>query len=344
MSTKAKLLLLPALFVFAAASALALDSVTGPRSEQEAALLLKNGKQALGSGQNEKAAGLLQRFIDRYPAHPEFTETLRLLGEARLKSSQPEKAIRPLRDFVEARDNTLEGLKAKLTLGRAYLESEKLSEALLITTELLNRHAKKPLAPTLHAATLLLKSEILFEKKKDSRSDDALASANSVLARLKNQTAASETTALKGQAHWIALKLKLRTCSKYPSAKRLSEDQAIDQLERRGVCLKEALIDYQGALEAGTEPWVEQSTQAIQEAYAAHDGICRNPPAPLSSRSSLQLKRYKQELAQKTSQGCRSKYRETLDILKKNANRLQGHPLESLQAAQRGISNLIRSL
>lgn len=332
-----------ALLALQAESSLALDSESGPASPQEAELLLKSGKDAAEKGRHPSAASFFQRFVDRYPAHPEYTDTLKRLGEARLASSQPQAALEPLKGFVEARGTAESGLEGRLLLGRAYLSTGKLSEALLVSTELLNilipggKKEKSAIPAALHAGALLLKAEALLAKKKHSRAKDALSSAEVVL-----KTAKANSAELLGQARWIDLELKLHACARYPSAKRLQEDQALDQVERRGLCLQEALVQYRSALEPGAEPWVRQSTAAIERAYRSYDDLCRNPPSPVGRRTTVELERYRRELAQRTTQGCSQKYLKSLELLEQAQKALPGSASSSLASARQTISGLLR--
>ncbi len=303
------------------------SSAPQPSSERtspsEAESIWKQAREHHQGGRFKEAIPLLQRVIERFPASPGFTEAHLLLGIALLELGESEKAIAPLKYYVEAKDRSLDGRRARIHLGKAYLASGKFNEAYLISIEAASFSG--PASPALAAQALLLRTEALIGMNQDMKAEGSLRSA---LKRIDKLPSEPQFSSLQGQAHWLKLKLKARKCARLPSPGKLDEGQVREQFERRGLCLLEATLDLKKTLKAADPGWAERATRELSDAFTAYSSACSTPPAPKSKRTSVELSRYRAELAHILKKDCSSKYSEALDLLSRFKEQLPStmHP------------------
>ena len=296
-----------------------LHSSIGPTSTEEAGVLWKKGNQAFEEKKYPEAVRSLERLIHRYPASAHFFEAHRLLGIAHLENHEPHLAIVPLKDFVEVERKSSAGLQTRLALGRALLDLKKFHETLLLAEELL---VEKGTSNEVSIAALLMKARALMGLNEDARATQSLDSAKVKLEAQKEPSLPLKP--LKGQAAWLELKLKIRTCEKFPTKGSLTEEQIRNQLNRRGTCLSEASLLHLKTLEAGDLDWGRQSALELSSSFQDYTKACKNPsnPPPLArpeKRTKTQLKQYRSELVQLLQKECAEKREkaETLLLSKK---------------------------
>lgn len=322
-----------------------LRSDTGAKSDDEAKTLWQDAQKFKQEGKLKEAAAELERFVARYPAAPGFTEAHGLLGETYLLLNQPLKALKPLQFALEAHpsaSSTRAGLQLTRTTGLVMLK--RWNEALLSANEIL---LKAPKNPELLAHASLLKGEALAGLKEKLRAQQSLESARS-------EFAAGLTPELQQEASMLEMELKLNDCSLLPSKGSLSEDQAREQMNRRGVCLLEGVQKYvllfkqpssvESTREHSNERVITKATDLLSQAFTLHQMRCKNPPPPLplvtdqvnsqkpKPRTQVQLKRYRAELAFTLEKECRENFRQAAEALES----VDLSKVSSLQKKQHG--------
>lgn len=125
-----------------------------------------------------------------------------------------------------------------------------------------------------------------------------------------------EVTDLHAQAYLIELDLKTRACSLFPSSSRLTEEQATDQLKRRGLCLLEAMLLFHQGLKTKKSKWSQKSKKLLEKAFTSYAKACSHPPLPPDHRSKLETKRYRQELAELLEKDFRETREKALELLR----------------------------
>jgi tetratricopeptide (TPR) repeat protein len=296
-------------FSFSAA-ALAIDTSSGPASQADAPVLMEQARQAYEHGMYSDAIAPLERLLNRYPGYPDAT-TYRILrawlGHSFLAIKMPEKAITPLETYIEGagasdqmRGQTHIKLWARIWIIESYLQLEKYREALIASDELKN-DPDHTITPELEARSLLLKARTLIALDREPEA------APLVNAALGPATLCGEPKAL-GEARLLGLELKIHDCSRLASARTLEEAEAIDQLERRGTCLAEAVVLFEKLADSKSEDHADLGRVTLGLAYKNYIHSCQNPPAPQGkSRTSAQQKRtYLVELAAKVVPACRA--------------------------------------
>jgi hypothetical protein len=310
-------------------------TAVGPASPEEADLLWKEGSREYAEGGYGAAAHLLERLDARYPAYPHRLEAKFILGKSLLKSGKPAEAIAPLQAYASTQSAEYpSGREARMWLGRAHLEAGQAHEAYLDAIEIeravprvLQPKVKGPRfddAPTAQATpgpaklggnpalaeALLLQARALTAMNQDERARRALLSA---------RENAGPRPALEADAFAVEILLKTRQCGRFPSARRLSEDQVIDQLDRRGACLLEALLPFRSTLERGERGPAEEAGSRLGRSFEGFADACANPPDPPVlrpvDRSAAQLKRYRLELSTLLRNRCATKLHDAASVL-----------------------------
>jgi hypothetical protein len=246
----------------------------------------------------------LDRLIARYPAHPQYLKAHLLLGRSLLALGDAERALEPLRYYVQGTGIDEESVRARIDLGYANLALGKYHEALLLALEIQNIRKKMP--SEIRARNLILKSRALIGLNEDFRAKRSLDSANKLLQL--------------PEAEYVGLELQLRSCERLPSKGPLDESQIRTQLDRRGTCLLEGLNLFRKTLDAKDAQWSAKAHARVEAAFARYTDACANPvqavPTGKQKRTAKQLLSYREELAAILRQDCRAQCAAALELIK----------------------------
>ncbi|MFL5814368.1 MAG: outer membrane protein assembly factor BamD [Bdellovibrionia bacterium] len=279
-------------------SAFAADSSLGPVSEAESAILWKDSQKYYKTEDCENALSRLKRLVDRYPGYPsaeDYRKARFELGHCYYEQKQDGEAIKTLKTYLEGPGDHPDAERAREMIGLAQLRTKKLHEAYLTSEEL-----QKSESLETQAKALLLRSQVWIARNQNGK---AKASTVSALA-LADQ---SQSKPLLAQARTQEFEILTRECA-LPSAKKSAKDEARvrKDMETRGTCLTEALIQFRKALAPEHTASAERATLIATQAFKDYRRACENPPNPPKlqpkDRTAEQLKSYKVELADHLTQ------------------------------------------
>lgn len=321
-------------------------SSVGPASPKEAEILWKDGQAAFSARDHQRAANLLQRLTDRYPGFAGYLESHYLLGISRLELGEPQRAIMPLRQYIEtktrARDaqSRHEGLQARVALATAYLESGKPAEALLVSNEALDLSRPND-EPSFDRAAgiraLQRKARALIALHRDTDALNALQSSRDALARLPG---GGEDPALRAETPRLELMLKTRACAKFASERRIGEEALRDQLTRRGDCLAEALLSYRELLAQGDTASSSSAGSELGNSFGEYLRVCVTPPPPAGKRTPRQLRQYRAELASLLRQDCQTQIAHSISLIQQWKASLKPEASGPMQELLRALQEL----
>lgn len=323
------------------------SSSSGPRSQQEAQVLWKEGKESFEAKRFEDAARAFQRFVDRYPAQEETLEARHWLAKSRMALGQNDKAIAPLKAYVAALGKSEEATLGRLELGRAYLELGKFREAQLTAMETLRQKGQSSPSPAIRNLARLQQVEALLGMKKDRDAQALLQSVDQELKKgdFKKPT---EGPVLAAQLTRLKILSKNRDCEKLPSRGKLDESQTAHQMQRRGTCQLEAFVQFRDLLETRQSEWIQRTSSEMQRSLRDYAATCVNPPAPRGKRSPTQLKRYQAELASLLMPECRKTFQNSLEFLSTWQAEWKDQPsapnLAELQATRTQVEQIASTL
>ncbi len=273
---------------------------TGPKSPEEAEVLWESGNRAFTESSWEEAITNLQRYISRYPGKPHFLKSHLLLGQALLARQDFSAAAKPLRYFADATKDSGERVLGRALLAQAYLGQKKFHEAFLATQEAEKIYRKDESLQSqrdLLVRTLIAKTQALIGIGDDLHEKLAIIANDGALQVAQNSSASD----LVAQAWVNSLRLKTWQCSKFPSAKKLSEEQVKDQMDRRGTCLLEAMKIQYNLFQTQDITGTQQGNALIVKAWQEYLAAADAPPPPLplkpKDRTATQIKRYYAELS-----------------------------------------------
>jgi hypothetical protein len=316
----------------------------GPTSDEEAAVLWKDGKSDFEHGLDEDAIPKLERLVARYPGYPGFIEAHRMLARAYLRTGQPAKAKPLLQAYIQGQGHSRSALEARLELARAELGLKLYSEALLVSVEATKLAAKAGAsAADIRAEALMLRARAQMGLGQDDRASSSVRSALTALP-------SPAPSPLAAAVRETSLKLKLRGCARFPSRGKLTEGQVRDQLGRRGACLHGALLQFKEVLATGDTTTCDLAQSEISEAFASYWKKCRNPPPPPpvkpKDRNAQQLKTYFRELAVVLEEDCRRQITEGRSMLtgwEAPESHVPGTALDALKKASKDLADLSES-
>ncbi len=325
LSIKAFILGVLCFIPFALSETKTLHTSIGPTSQEEQEFLWKEGEQAFEKGDFKGALRPLERLIHRYTASPNHLKAHLLLGKSYLRTHMALQAISPLKFYVEATGRTEGGLRSRLLLSQAYLESGKTHQALLSAQEVLK--TTRPPSQDIWPKDIWPKDiwiEGLLQKSlaqiKLGQDPQALLVLDLAKTKLIEQEGLNP---LKGKASWIELLLKTRACARLANKNiPLQEGQVRDQLERRGICLTEALILFLGVLQSLETNLADSATQEILQSFKNYSQVCTHPPGPPGRRTPKQLKTYHLELQEILAKDCKLKHQKAFELLSSLKNQV----------------------
>lgn len=269
-------------------SALA-GSEHGPKSREEAMVLWEEGKASYQNGDYATAVNQLKRLTDRYPGEKGFLEAHLLLGLSYQEQGQFEHSLKPLRYFHHADQKTDQGLKASLALSRAYCNTRRFSECLLLANESLTRSQSS----LQRAEALVLKSTSLLGLQDEVRAEQSLETFK------KAATADSDIVRFAAEAGAVEMELKVRSCNKLASRAPLDEILVQAQYKSRGQCLQEAFnLLRQHVEKTSGEAWHLKARDSLRQGIEKYSQVAWSPPRPPGKRTGEQLKLYSAELSQ----------------------------------------------
>lgn len=299
-------------------SSFAAPVTQGPTSEEEAVILWSEGQKAYEEQRHMDAIHTLERLVARYPGQPGYVKAHFLLAKSFLALDRSQDAISPLKAFIELNPTREDSIQARLALGDAYVSTKKFQEAYLLGLELDRIFSKYKASDDFIIENLLIKSRAQLGLKHE---DQALASLSSA----ERMISPSTSLPVQGKTSLLSLKYKLKECSLLPTREHLREEQILDQLERKGLCLLEALLIYQKALKSQDQMASGKATEAMVEGFNQYRQACQEVPppprihkasqSPLTTRTPDELRRYRQELKVVLQKNCKKNIEKTLGLL-----------------------------
>lgn len=270
------------------------------------------------------SAKLLKDYVDRYPASPEALDARSFLAQSLLFSKNPKAAIPVFISVVESRGNTPFGNEARIYLGQSYLDASKFTEAFLVSEEILKQ---SDLPITMRAKALLLRAHAQAGMKQNTEAEKTLVAFQTIAdddPELERETAGS---------FLISLLLKGNHCDALPSGKSLPEDQVLDQVARKGICVLEMGTLLSKASKKLDETELTAATDTFLTSLRDYRKNCAHPPLALGKRAKSKWTAAQGELSERLREGCDSVGKLVLETfrdrqnLKKTMAKIQAEPL-----------------
>jgi TolA-binding protein len=257
--------------------------------------LWNRAMEAFAGRDFKTSAKLLQEYVDRHSGTPEGVDARFHLGQSYLFGREPAKAIALLLSVVEVRGKSALGNEARTYLGQAYLDSGKPTEAYLVSEEILSQEGA---SSTLRAKALLLRAHAQAGMKQNLEAEKTLVAFQTIAENdpeLERETAAS---------FLVSLLLKSNHCDALPSAKSLPEDQVIDQVSRKSICVLEMGTYLAKASKRLSEEELRQGAETLAGSLESLRVACANPP--LRTGKGAKAKTAKNELSEKLRESCQN--------------------------------------
>lgn len=257
------------------------------------------------------AAKLLEEYVNRYAGTPEGIDARYHLAQSHLFTKNPDAAIPLFLSVIEVRGNSDLGNEARTSLGQAYLDAAKFTEAYLVSDELL---AQKDLGTTLRAKALLIRAHAQTGLGQNLEAEKTLVTFQTIAdtdPELERETATS---------FLVSLLLKSNRCDALPSAKALPEDQVIDQMARKGICVLEMGTLLARAAKKLDDAEVAQAGDTVVGSMRSYRRVCAEPPLARGKLPKTKFAIAKKELAEKLKEGCRSAEKLLLESFRDREN------------------------
>lgn len=314
---------------------IAADSNASQPIESSARTLWDQGRSAYFASHYQEALVHLKELIDFYPAQEGYLQAHLLLGQSYLKLKNPAAAIEPLKYYINATSQSPKSILARIALAQAYLNLRKFSEAELISYEIQQMEAKYTLKSDEKIEALLIQARAFIGFHQENKAAERIQD-------IKKQLTETNSSSIQGQTFALELKLKALKCSQLPSQRTLEEGQVIDQMNRRGTCLLEALLPLQKVLTIGELESIQFSVDEIEKAFESYFQTCAYPPLPplTPKRTEKQLTRYRQELSDHLMKNCKKVPQEALELILAWKSELPSTSLIGLNLAYGSIQKM----
>ena len=305
-------------------------TAVGPTSDAEATLLFDDSRALVAEKKFANAVPKLERLVDRYPGSAGFTEAHRLLAICYWKLGDSKRAIPPMRAFIDALGRSERAIQARLDLARILVEMNRIQET-IATTQEIDAVLKKASGLSRELTSQYSQSSRLLRARAwiaNNRIEDAERAMDSVADEL--QSTPQAPSFIRSELIDLQLAIQLKACDRLsmndqkPS---LDEAQVKNLLERRSICLSEALPRYRDLLklndsdgESGAARFSQEGTMALKSSYSALLQACKNPPAPpptLSGkpRTAEQTRSYVAERQRILNTACTSEFSKHIELL-----------------------------
>lgn len=263
----------------------------------KASELWNRAMEAFSARSYKTSGALLNEYIEKYPGTVDAIDARYFLAQSYLFAKNAKAAIPFFTSVIEIRGRSLLGNEARTYLGHAYLDESKFSEAYLVSEELLSQEG---LGRTLRAKALLLRAHAQAGLKQNFEAEKTLVAFQTVAEsdpELEKETAGS---------FLVSLLLKSNHCDSLPSGKALPEDQVIDQISRKGVCILEMGTLLVKASKRLSDEELVAAAEALTASLAGYRKDCEAPPLSAGKLSASKAKVAKAELAEKLIEGYKS--------------------------------------
>ncbi|MDR3606709.1 MAG: hypothetical protein P4M08_04925 [Oligoflexia bacterium] len=303
----------------------AVETSSGPTTMEGAEVLWHDAKKAYEEGLYDEAIPPIERLLSRYPGYPDakrYRELRAWLGHAWLAQGKPEKAISPLQAYLEGAGRTDSSLwtseesvnraHARIRIVDAYTQLRKFQDA-LIAVEELKKDPAHNLTSELEARSLLQEARLLIALGRQNEAATLVVSASAPAQR-------AAQPAVLGEQRLLETELKAETCARFPSAKALEESETINQLDRRGICLEEAMLYFERLVNAKSETHSELARDLFSRAFKNYKEACANPPPSTKTKvqtTAQQKVTYREELAAKLIPACQAHAENAAALLRK---------------------------
>lgn len=259
--------------------------------------LWNQAMEAFSARSYKTSAKLLGEYVEKYPGTVEAIDARYFLAQSHLFGKNAKAAIPFFTSVIEIRGRSALGNEARTYLGQSYLDESKFSEAYLVSEELLSQ---ENLGSTFRAKALLLRAHAQAGLKQNFEAEKTLVAFQTVAEsdpELEKETASS---------FLVSLLLKANHCDSLPSGKALPEDQVIDQISRKGVCILEMATLLVKASKRISEEELTTAGEALAASLSTYRKDCEAPPLAAGKLSASKAKVAKAELAEKLLEGYRS--------------------------------------
>jgi TolA-binding protein len=263
----------------------------------KAAALWSTAMEKFSAREFKGAVKLLEEYVNRYPGTPDSVDARYDLAQSYLYTKRPDSAIPLFLSVIEIRGNSLLGNEARTYLGQSYLDAGKFTEAYLVSDELL---AQSDLPPTFRAKALLIRAHAQAGLGQNLEAEKTLVAFQSVAENdpeLERETATS---------FLVSLLLRSNRCDALPSAKALPEDQLLDQMERKGICILEMATMLSRAAKKLGPSEISQAAGTLVSSVEAYRRECSDPGLARGRLSKSKYSAAKKEITEKLADGCRN--------------------------------------
>lgn len=257
--------------------------------------LWNTGMEAFLARNYSQAITALTEYIEKYPGRANAVEARFYLGQSYLFDKKPAEAVKPLQAAIEAGGRAPFVAEARIYLGNAYLDQKKFTEAYLVSEEIL---ARADVSNTMKAKGLMLRAHAQAGLKQNLEAEKTL----SVFQNLAEKDPELESEL--ANSYLVTLFLKANACDRLPSAKTLPEDQVLDQISRKGLCVLEMGNQLTRAARAIDAEELKPGLEALEMSWKSLVENCVTPPLEKGKRTKVQWEKAKQELSAKLKESC----------------------------------------
>ncbi len=239
----------------------------------------------------------LKKYLDLYPGEVNALDARFYLGQSYLFSKKPKEAVTYFQAFIEGGGKVPQVTEARHYLGTAYLDLNKFTEAYLVSEELLSQ---TDLSNHSRARALLLRAQAQTGLKQNFEAEKSLITFQTVAER------DPELEVQLSESYLVSLDLKAAQCAKLPSAKALPEDQLMDQVFRKGLCVLEmgaALVKGSSKLD---DSHLAEAGATLEGAWKKLQAACEKPSLAREKMSAKQYTQASREISQKLKESCDS--------------------------------------
>jgi len=263
----------------------------------KASALWNQSLEAFSARSYKSSIKLLTEYVDKYPGTLDSIDARYFLAQSHLFTKNAKAALPLLTSVIEIRGKSALGNEARTYLGQAYLDESKFTEAYLVSEELLSQES---IGTTFRAKALLLRAHAQAGLKQNLEAEKTLVAFQTIAEsdpELERETAGS---------FLVSLLLKANHCDALPSSKALPEDQVIDQISRKSLCILEMGTLLVKASKRLSEDELLVAAETVTKSLAEYSKDRETHPLAIGKKNAAKMKTARAELSEKLLEGYKS--------------------------------------
>ncbi len=318
------------------------QAAVGPRSDAEAELLWQELQTAHdASGKAQACLHAADRFLHRYPTHPQRSLAHVLAGDCALNTGKLTLARERYAAVARSRAELPLRARAQVGLLRAHFESRHYESCVATSLELpkkLDAHEARAKEDLLRILAYRSRCHLKLGHAREAAQARDFADSIATKDQISDPRARSELALAR-------LEVSLDACARFLESGSLTESQALGERKALGTCLVDSLKELRDVLSYKVAATAESARDAFDLALGRAVERCGKPPtSPDKQLTPSERSTYEKELALKLKNECGPDFSSLLELTRSWTKELSSEVTPLVESLRKKIQKSIDAL